>query len=127
MADVLVSGRANVLRSYYSFNTIGAYYVCYYHELYRMKETGFNSGYGHALGVRFYSAYVPTDTNYKRTIEVEILETENCTFSFYDNCLTYANIPGTGSTNYDGYSEMDFVNNGLQETGDSNDVNYSNR
>ena len=127
MADVMISGRAGDLKAYASLNTIGAYYVCYYHELYRMKEAGFNNGYGHSLGVRFYSAYSPTDTNYKRTIDVEILETENCTFSFYNSCLTYANIPGTGSTNYNTYSEMDFVNNGLQETGDSNDVNYYNR
>jgi len=127
MADVMISGRAGDFRSYASLNTIGGYYVCYYHVLYRMKEAGFNNGYGHSLGVRFYSAYVPTDTNYKRTIDVEILETENCTFSFYDSCLTYANIPGTGSTNYNTYTEMDFVNNGLRETGDDNDVNYYNR
>ena len=127
MADVMISGRAGDLKAYASLNTIGAYYVCYYHELYRMKEAGFNNGYGHSLGVRFYSAYNPTDTNYKRTIDVEILETENCTFSFYNNCLTYANIPGTGSTNYNGYSEIDFVSNGLQESGDNNDPNYYNR
>ena len=127
MADVMISGRAGDLRSYASFNTIGAYYVCYYHVLYRMKEAGFNNGYGHSLGVRFYSAYNPTDTNYKRTIDVEILETENCTFNFYDNCLLYADVPGTGSTNYNTYTEIDFVNNGLQETGDNNDVNYYNR
>ena len=127
MADVMISGRAGDLKAYASLNTIGAYYVCYYHELYRMKEAGFNNGYGHSLGVRFYSAYNPTDTNYKRTIDVEILETENCTFSFYDNCLVYADIPGTGSTNYNGYSEIDFVNSGLRETGDDNDPNYYNR
>ena len=127
MADVMISGRAGDLKAYASLNTIGAYYVCYYHELYRMKEAGFNNGYGHSLGVRFYSAYNPTDTNYKRTIDVEILETENCTFSFYNSCLTYANIPGTGSTNYNGYSEIDFVNSGLRETGDDNDPNYYNR
>ena len=127
MADVMVSGRAGDLRSFASLNTIGAYYVCYYHVLYRMKEAGFNNGYGHSLGVRFYSAYNPTDTNYKRTIDVEILETENCTFNFYDNCLLYADVPGTGSTNYNTYSEMDFVNNGLQESGDNSDPNYYNR
>lgn len=127
IADVMISGRTGDLRAWYSLNTIGSYYVCYYHELYRLTETGFNNGYGHSIGVRFYSAYAPIDTNYKRTIEVEILETENCTFSFYNSCLKYAEIPGTGSTNYNTYSEMDFVSNGLQETGDANDVNYYNR
>ncbi len=127
MADVMISGRAGDFKAYYSINTIGAYYICYYHELYRLKEAGFNAGYGHSIGVRFYSAYVPIDTNYKRTIEVEILETENCSFEFYDSCLKYAEIPGTGTTNYNAYTELDFVNNGLRETGDDNDVNYYNR
>ena len=127
MADVMISGRAGDFKAYYSLNTIGAYYVCYYHELYRLKEAGFNAGYGHSIGVRFYSAYSPTDSNYKRTIEVEILETENCSFDFYNNCLKYSEIPGTGTTNYNTYTEMDFVTNGLQETGDANDVNYYNR
>ena len=127
MADVMVSGKQGDFRAYYSLNTIGSYYVCYYHELYRLKQAGFNNGYGHSLGVRFYSAYAPIDTNYKRTIEVEIYETENCTFDFYDSCLPYASISGTGTTNYNTYTEFDFVNNGLQETGDSNDANYYNR
>ena len=127
MATVTVSGRQGTLTSFASFNTIGEYYVCYYHELYRLKADGFTNGYGHSLGVRFQSAYVPTDTDYKRTIEIDLLETKNCSFDFYDSCLKYAEIPGTGTTNYNTYSEMDFVSNGLQETGDSNDVNYYNR
>ena len=127
MAIVTVSGRQGSLASYASFNTIGEYYVCYYHELYRLKADGFTNGYGHSLGVRFQSAYVPTDTDYKRTIEIDLLETKNCSFDFYDSCLKYAEIPGTGTTNYNTYSEMDFVTNGLQETGDANDVNYYNR
>lgn len=127
LAEVTVSGKQGDFRAYASFNTIGSYYVCYYHELYRMKEAGFTNGYGHSLGVRFYSAYEPINTDYKRTIEIDILETENCSFDFYDSCLAYASIPGTGTTNYNTYTEMDFVSNGLQETGDANDVNYYNR
>lgn len=127
MADVMVTGTQDSFKSYYSFNTIGQYYVCYYHELYRLKQAGFTNGYGHSLGVRFYSAYNPTNTDYKRTIEIEIYELTNCTFEFYDECLPYASIPGTGSTNYNTYTEMDFVNNGMQETSDANDPNYQNR
>ena len=122
LAEVTISGKQGDHRAYASFNTIGSYYVCYYHELYRLKQAGFNNGYGHSLGVRFYSAYEPANTDYKRTIEVDILETENCSFDFYDSCLVYAAIPGTGETNYNTYSEMDFVNNGMQETGDSNTI-----
>lgn len=127
MADVMISGKQGDFRSYYSMNTIGSYYVCYYHELYSLKSAGFTNGYGHSIGVRFYSAYNPINTDYKRTIEVEIIEMEHCIFDFYDNCLLYASIPGTGSTNYNTYTELDFVTNGLQETGDANDVNYYNR
>ena len=124
---VIVSGSYGSLRSYVCWNNVNAYNVTYYYELYRMKEAGFNNGYGHALGSRFYSSYSPTDSNYKRTIEIEIYETKNCTFTFFDSCLPYASIPGTGSTNYDTYSEMYAAGNGMQETGDSNDVNYQNR
>lgn len=127
IADVRVSGSQGVLKSYSSYNTVGAYYPAYYHVLYRLKQTGFNNDYGHALGVRFYSAYSPSTVGYERTIEIDVYEVRNCTFSFYDNCLKYAEIPGTGSTNYDTYSEMNYVSNGLQETSDANDANYQNR
>lgn len=127
IADVRVSGSQGVLKSYSSYNTVGTYYPAYYHVLYRLKQAGFNNDYGHALGVRFYSAYSPSTVGYERTIEIDVYEVRNCTFSFYDNCLKYAEIPGTGSTNYDTYSEMNYLSNGLQETGDANDANYQNR
>lgn len=127
IANVYISGSYDALRAYYSWNDVGPYYPAYYHELYRMKQAGFTNGYGHSLGVRFYSAYSPIDTNYKRTIVVDVYEVSGCTFSFYDSCLSYESIPGTGSTNYTGYSELNYTSNGLQETGDANDVNYQNR
>lgn len=126
-AEVMISGDQDALRTYSSMNAVSTYYPAYYHELYRLKSAGYTNGYGHSLGVRLYSSYNPTDTNYKRTIVVEILETENCEFTFYDSCLLYASIPGTGTTNYNTYSEMNYVTNGLQETGDANDANYQNR
>lgn len=127
VAEVMISGEQGNMRAYSSMNTVAAYYPAYNHELYRLKSAGYTNGFGHSLGVRFYSAYSPTTAGYERTIEVEILETENCEFTFYDSCLPYASIPGTGSTNYDNYTEMNYVTNGLQETSDSNDVNYQNR
>ena len=126
-AEVMLSGDQDRILSYSSMNTVSTYYPAYYHEVYRMKKAGFDAGYGHALGVRFYSAYSPITAGYERTIIVDILEVENCDFSFFDTCLPYANIPGTGSTNYNAYTEINYVTNGLQETGDANDVNYQNR
>lgn len=125
IADVRISGTQGDLRSYASYNTVGTYYPAYYHELYRLKSAGLTNGYGHSLGVRFYSAYSPTDTNYKRTIVVDIFETKNCTFTFYDSCLAYSAIPGTGSTNYNTYSEINYCSNGLQEIGDSDTINQN--
>lgn len=127
VADVMMSGTQNTIKNWYSNNTVGIYYPAYYHELYRMKQAGFTNGYGHALGVRLQSAYSPTDANYKRTIVVDVIETKNCEFTFFDSCLPYASIPGTGSTNYDNYSEINYVTNGLQEQSDTYEVNYQNR
>ncbi|MBO7536666.1 MAG: hypothetical protein J6T34_05985, partial [Bacilli bacterium] len=117
-SEVMMSGDQNALRSYSSMNTV-ANHLVYYGVLYRLKSAGFTNGYGHSIGCRFYSSNYPIDTNYKRTIVVDILETENCTFEFYDSCLKYADIPGTGSTNYDTYTEINWVSNGLQEAGDA--------
>ena len=125
-AEVVISGDQATMRSYASMNTVSTA-AAYYHELYRLKIAGFNAGYGHALGVTLRSTNYPMNTNYKRTIVVDILDTENCTFTFFDNCLKYTEIPGTGDTNYTGYTEMNYCSNGLQETGDNNDVNYQNR
>ena len=122
-ADVTLSGDQDALRTYSSYNSVSPYYPAYYHVLYRAKAAGISAGYGHALGVRFYSAYSPITAGYERTIDVDIIETINCTFTFYDSCLPYASIPGTGSTNYNTYSEINYCSNGLQESGDANTVN----
>ena len=126
VADVQLYGDQGSLRAYSSFNSVGTS-CAYYHDLYRLKIAGYNNGYGHALGVSIRSSNNPTNTGYKRTFIIDILETSNCTFTFFDECLKYSNIPGTGSTNYDTYSEINYINSGLQETGDANDVNYQNR
>lgn len=128
-ATVTINGSQGVYRSYASYNEFANpdYRPCYYHELYRMKQAGFNAGYGHALGLRLYSAWNATTAANARTITIEIYECYNCTFEFYDSMLKYAEIPGTGSTNYDTYNELDFASSGLWETGDVNDANYYNR
>lgn len=128
-AEVTISGSYDVLRTYASYNKVNASLSAYYHELYRLKQAGFNSGYGHLLGVRLQSSTNPTNASYKRTFDIEILELKNCTFTFFDNFKLYntTDIPWSGTTNYTGYSEMNYCNNGLQETGDANDANYYNR
>ena len=128
-SEVTVAGTQDALRSYSAFNNIAntSYRPAYYHELYRAKTAGISAGYGHALGVRLYSSWNPTTAANSRTFVIDILETYNCTFTFFNSMTAYASIPGTGTTNYNTYSEMDFATQGLQETGDANDVNYQNR
>lgn len=125
-ADVMITGYQDALKNYYSNNTVQSS-VAYYHNLYRLKSAGYNNGYGHLLGVSLRSTNKPIDTNYKRTIEIEVYKLSGCEITFLDSCVKYADAPGTGSTNYNTYSEINYVTNGLQEQGDANDANYQNR
>lgn len=115
-----LNGFSNTYGSYASWNTVyhTSYRPIFYHVYYRLKEAGFNNGYGHALGLRLYSSWNATTAANARTITIDILEMQNCTFTFFDSMTKYASIPGTGSTNYDGYSEFNCADNGLIETGD---------
>lgn len=100
-----------------------SYRSAYYHNMYKAKTAGVSAGYGHALGFSIYYSTNPTSASYKRTIYVEILEMNNCTFEFYDNCVIYASIPGTGSTNYD--ARVDFNWSGNSVYPDSNSDTYN--
>lgn len=129
VAEITLTGSQASLRAYSSFNTIGANYPAYYNNLWRLKSAGYTSGYSHIVGVDFYSSQNPTNTNYKRTVVVDVFDTENCTFEFYDSCkkenttdipeLVYTN---GAYTNYDGRTQINFTSNGLQETGDANTI-----
>lgn len=94
----------------------------YYHVLYTLTSTGYNANYGHAIGVGLRSSTNPTNTSYKRTFEIEILETENCTVTMLNSMVKPASVPGYGTTNFNGYSECNGADNGLQETADNNNV-----
>lgn len=89
-----------------------SYRAAFYHNLYSLQRAGFNSGYGNLIGVGLNSSTNPTSETYARTIEVELLSVRNCTFTFFDYALKYANIVGSGTTNYNGLAQWDFANNG---------------
>lgn len=99
-----------------------SYRPFYNHLIYRAKQAGITGGYGHLLGVRLQSSYDPTNSTYARTFEIEILETRNCSITFFDSMILYANAPGTGSTNYDGITELNGTTQGDTHTGDANDT-----
>ena len=94
----------------------------YNHIVYRAKAAGITGGYGHLMGLRFQSAYEPANASYKRTITIDILETRDCTATFFDSPILYANAPGTGSTNYDGRTEYNGTTQGDTHSGDSTNI-----
>ena len=100
-----------------------SYRSAYYHNMYRAKTAGVSAGYGHALGFSIYNSTNPTNASYKRTAYVEILEMDNCTFTFYDKCFIYTEIPGTGTTNYDARGDYNWSGNSVYP--DSNSDTYN--
>lgn len=101
-------------------NTSGRCY--YYNNLCRVNLTGYNAGYAHIAGVGLRSSNNPTSSSYPRTFKIELLETENCTFTFYDSMKKIANISEYSTTNYAAITEYDGSNNGLRETGDDTNI-----
>lgn len=126
--DVTIYGLNNTYYSYHVENVVNtSYRGLYSHVFYSCTETGINNGYGPLLGIRFQSSYSPASTTYARVVDVDILETENCDFTFFDSMILYANAPGTGTTNYNTRTAFDGTTNGHTQAGDRNDVNYYNR
>ena len=122
-ADVEIYGYENSYVAYSIFNShlSTSYRTFYYHNLYRATEVG-ASAYGHLLGISFLYSANSVSSSYPRTVRVDILEAENCTVTMFEDALKYADVPGTGSTNYAGLTSFDGANQGLQETGDYNDT-----
>jgi hypothetical protein len=91
------------------------------HVLYSATSEGVSNGYGHALGIGLQNSSNPTSPSYPRTFVIDIIETDNCTFTFYDSMVKFTSISGADPINYSGYSECDGYNNGLRDSGNSND------
>lgn len=125
-STVTIDGQKNTYYAYQAYNIIpNSNYRAYYaHVLYTCKEAGLNNGYGHLLGTRLQSSYDPVTASHARDVDIDILETENCTFEFADTWFLYANAPGTGSTNYNTRYSFDGTTNGFTESGDRNETNH---
>lgn len=122
--DCWAEGNRSSLRTYANYNTIvdTSYNPLRFTLVYRATEAGITNNYGHLLGVGLRDSWARTTAANSRTVKVEIIETIDCTYTPWDTAVKYANVPGTGSTNYSGLSEIDAYNNGLRETGDDNTV-----
>ena len=119
--DITIHGcRSNFI----SYDSIVANYnsnPIYYLNLYRATQAGIETNKkGHALGFGLRSATSPTDTNKKRTFEVDLLEVDGCTVDWIDTPVKYADMDGTGSTNYVGCTELGITSNGQNATNNGN-------
>lgn len=121
-SEMLLVGMRNTYAGYDVWNDISnaSYRPYYYHCFYRAKQAGIDGGYGHAIGIHLRYSYNPTTTANARTVTFEILEANNCTVTLLDAPVKYASWPGTGSTNYETYNNLDATTNGRTMTGDRN-------
>ena len=92
-----------------------------YLTYYPLTTTGFNAGYGHAIGISIYNAD-NRGSAYYRTFEIDFYECENCTVEFLDTPVKWTDWTGTGTTNYGTMGSFNALDRGLQETGDANTV-----
>lgn len=122
-------GSENTYQAYHHLNHIHntSYRPVYYNTLYNLKKAGVDAGLGHALGIGLRSSWNPYNASYPRQVTIQILQCENCQFTFLNNMVKWTDLPNFNTTNYQTYRQTSFSSNGLQETGDSNDANYQNR
>ena len=127
-------GFANTYSWYACLNRIRttSYRPIYYNSYFRISETGYNNGCGGWVGFNLLYATNNTNTSYKRTIVVELLEYENCTVELQDSLITPTNIPERSAhTNYysstnTSYDNFDAANYGLKQSGDNNSTSITN-
>ena len=128
-SEVTWLGSENTYQAYHNLNHIHntSYRPVYYNTLYNLKKTGYDAGLEHAIGIGLRNSWNPYNASYPREVTVQILQCINCQFTFLDNMIKWSSLPNYNTTNYETYRQTDFCNNGLYETGDTNDVNYQNR
>ena len=127
-------GFANTYSFYSCFNWIRttSYRPIYYNSNFRVSETGYNNGCGGWIGFNLWYSTNNTNTSYKRTVEVQLLEYENCTVELQDTLITPTNIPERAAhTNYysstnTSYDNFDAANYGLKQSGDNNTTSITN-
>ena len=124
ITDAMITGRSDSM-SFANWNELQSA-AHYYTVWYPLKQAGFDAGYGHAIGVSIYGAGGYTNSSYYRTFEIDYIECENCTVTFLDTPVLWADWSGTGTTNYGSRAYGNAYSRGLQETGD-NDTTTNNR
>ena len=115
------TGQANSPASYI-YNQVynASYRPIYYNNFYRLTSAGYSAGLSNAIGVGLRNSNNRDTSGYARTLVVEILENENCTYEFLDSPVKWANWANGTTTNYAGLAELDAYTNGQTTTGDRN-------
>ena len=119
VSDLYIQGMRNTYATYWVWNDVRntSYRPFYYNIFYRAKAAGVTNGYGHIIGVGLRDSYNRLTTANSRTITVEVLDYKDCTVSLFDSMVKYSNAPGTGSTNYEGYTELNGTTQGFTRSG----------
>lgn len=103
-----------------------SYRPIYYHCYFRVSSTGYNNDCGNWLGFSLYYATNPTNTSYKRTVVVDLLECQDCEVEMQDTLYTPTDIPNRAShtdwysSTYSSFDNFDACNHGYRFTGDQN-------
>lgn len=116
-----INGMRNTYTNYSCWNSIeNTSYKPFWYNTLRFTTSEANSTvYGHLLGISLVNSPNRTSASYTRNLDIELLEIENCTLTFFDTCDVIAN-----TLNSDKYStsnsNFDASNPGLREYGDDN-------
>ena len=123
----VLDGIQDTYMSYSCQNAIQhtSYRPMYYHMYYRFKQAAIEGGGCHYLGFSMLYSWSYTTSANPRTVTIDILESENCSFEFVNSLIAYNTV--IGYSNFNALSNFNFSSNGLIETGDDNDANYYNR
>lgn len=121
IVDIDFGGYGSTFASYNAYNTRNANLGMYFVNLYRATSAGISTNHkGHAVGIGLRASTNPTTAAQARTVKVELIMQENCTVEMSDTAVKYANIDGTGSTNYSALTEMGVASNGQNATNNGN-------
>ena len=122
--DISFGGYGSAFNSYNAYTVRNSSLGMYYVNLYRATQAGIDTNKkGHALGFGLRGSTNPANATYARTIRAELIGADNCTVEFLDEAVKYANLDGTGSTNYSALTEMGVATAGQNATNNTN-TNY---
>ena len=119
---------ANTYSWYSCQNTIRStsYRPFYYNSTFHVTETGYNNDCCDWVGINLISSKENLNTSLKRTVQVDLLQYDDCTVELQDSLITPTNIPNRAAhTNWyqstnTSFQNFDACNYGLKQTGDAN-------